>query len=86
MAGDGVVDRRRVERGVDDGLDQGLLVGEDPEDRAFGDAGGLRDLAGRDRGAVREQQRERRRDDLGPAFGGRQGGCPLGRHRSRIYE
>ena len=84
--GDRVVDRLRVERGIDHRRDQALLVREDPEDRAFGDARRFRDLPGRDRGAVRQQQRERRRDDLGAPFGGGQGRRPLGRHRSRIYE
>ena len=63
-----------VEGRLDDGLDQRLLVRKDPEDGAFGDAGGLGDLAGGDRRAVGEDQRERRRDDLGPALGGGQRG------------
>ena len=49
-----------VERGLDDGDDDLVLVGEDPEDRALGDAGRLGDLAGRDPVAVLEQQRQRR--------------------------
>ena len=36
--------RRGVERGLDGGLEERVLVGEDPEDGALGDAGGLRDL------------------------------------------
>ena len=62
------VDRAGVERRVDDGRDQRLLVGEDAEDRALGDAGRLGDLAGGERGAVGEQQRERGLDDAGPAL------------------
>ncbi len=71
------VDGGGVERRLDDRLDEGLLVRKDPEDGAFGDAGGLRDLAGGDRRTVREDQRERRRDDLRPPLrrgeGGRSG-------------
>ena len=65
-----------VERGLDDRRDQRLLVGEDPEDRALGDAGGLGDLAGGERGAVREQQREGGLDDAGPPLLGRERGGP----------
>ena len=66
MAGERRVDRRRVEGRLDDGLDQGLLVGEDPEDRALGDAGGLGDLAGGDRRPVGQEQGEGGGDDRGP--------------------
>ena len=50
-------ERRGVEGGLDDGGDDLVLVGEDAEDRAFGDAGRLRDLAARHPVAVLEQQR-----------------------------
>ena len=82
MASERGVRRGGVERRLDHGLDQRLLVREDPEDRALGDAGGLGDLAGGDRGAVGEDQGQRGRDDLGPALGrgaGRWLGCGWGR-------
>ena len=60
-----------------DGGDQRVLVGEDPEDRALGDAGRLGDLAGGDHLAVLEQQREGGVDDRRPPLVGRQGTRPL---------
>ena len=72
------VDGLGVEGGFDDRRDEALLVGEDPEDRALGDPGRFGDLAGRDGRAVHQQQRQRRGDDLGSAFGGRQRRRPFG--------
>ncbi len=72
------VDRLGVEGGFDHRRDEALLVGEDPEDRALGDPGRFGDLAGRDGRAVHQQQRQRRGDDLGSAFGGRQRRRPFG--------
>ncbi len=87
---EGRVGRGGVEGRFDDRLDERFLVREDPEDRAFGDAGSLRDLAGGDRGAVRQHQGKRRLDDLGPALRGRErsgpGAAGGGRHRPILYE
>ena len=81
------LERRGVERGLDDRDDDLVLVGEDPEDRALGDPGGLGDLPARDPVAVLEQQRQRGRDDRRPPLVGRQrrgpprlGRCPGFRH------
>ena len=62
------LDRGRVEGGVDDRVDELVLVGEDPEDRALGDAGGLGDLTRGDGAALLEEQGERGRDDQRPPF------------------
>ena len=56
-----------------------VLVGEDAEDRAFGDAGGLGDLAGGHVRAVGHEQGNGGGDDRGPPLVGRQGGGPLAR-------
>ena len=64
-----------VERRLRGRADQRVLVGEDPEDRALGDAGRLGDLAGRDLGTVLADQRQGGADDRGAAL--------LGRHRRR---
>ena len=53
-----------------------LLVGEDPEDGALGDPGGLGDLAGGEAGALRQQQGHGGGDDGGPALLERQGRRP----------
>jgi len=58
---------------LQDGVDQGVLVGEDPEDRALGDAGRLRDLAGADLAPVLDQQRLGRRHDGSAPFVGGEG-------------
>ena len=68
-------DRGGIERLLDGGFDQRLLVDEDPEDRSFGDAGRLRDLPGGDLGAVGDEQRHGRGEDRGPPL--------LCRHRRR---
>ena len=57
---------RRVDRGLERGGDQLVLVGEDVEDRPLRHAGSRGDLARGDRGAVLGQQRERGGDDRGP--------------------
>jgi hypothetical protein len=89
--GDGVlegqleVDRRQRLLGgcgigavLDDGGDQLVLVGEDPEDRALGDARGFGDQLRRDHLAVLQEQRQHGLDDHRPAFVGRQGLGALG--------
>ena len=54
------------------------LVGEDPEDRALGDAGGLGDLLGGHAAAVLEQQRHDDVDDRAAAVvGGHRRGAPV---------
>ena len=77
------VDRpdRRFERGeiellVERRQQQFVLVGEDPEDRAFGDLGGDGDLPARDRFAVFAQQRDDGGDDRGAPLVGWHGGRP----------
>ena len=70
--------RGGVQDAGDDRVDHRVLVREDPEDRALGDAGGLGDLPGGDGGAVVADQRDRGGDDRGPAFVGRQRGCSGG--------
>lgn len=71
-------ERLGIERGFDDRDDDLVLVGERPEDGAFGDAGGLRDLAARDPITVLEEQWQRRRDDHRPPLVGGKGRRPLG--------
>ena len=66
--------RRGVEGGLDGGVDQRLLVGEDPEDGALGDAGGLGDLAGGDVDALGQQEGHGGGDDGGPSLVGRHRG------------
>ena len=63
MARDGGVGGRGVEGGLDDRVEEGGLVVEDAEDRALGDAGRLRDLAGGDRRALLEEQGQGGGDD-----------------------
>ena len=67
-----LLDPGRVGGVLDDGGDQLVLVGEDAEDRALGDAGGLGDLARGDHLAVLEQQGEHGLDDHRPPLVGRQ--------------
>ena len=57
-----------VERGFERGVEQFVLVGEDPEDRAFGNAGGAGNLLGGDRLAVLGEQGAHGLDDRRPAF------------------
>ena len=64
------IDRRHVERGLEHGLDEAVLVGKDAEDGALRDPGGFGDLAGGDGGAVRQEERQGGGDDLGPALRG----------------
>ena len=60
-----------VERRVERGVEELVLVGEDPEDGAFGDAGCVGDLLGGDRFAVLGEQRADRFDDRrSPLLGG----------------
>ena len=68
--------RRGVERGLDHRVDQASLSGKTRKIVPSAIAGGLRDLAGGDGGAVREQEREGGGHDGGPAFLGRQRGRP----------
>ena len=68
---DGLGDRARIEHAGGDGLDELVLVREDAEDRAFGDARCVRDLARRDARTVLEQERQRGRDDRGASLLGR---------------
>ena len=72
MARERGVDRLGIEGSLDGGLDERLLVREDAEDRALGDAGRLGDLARGDAAAVRDEQRERGGHDGGAAFAGGQ--------------
>ena len=60
------LERLGIEGGLDDRGDDLVLVGEGPEDRALGDAGGLGDLAAGDPVAVLEEQRQGRGDDHRP--------------------
>ncbi len=52
--GEGGLEGAGGEGSLHGGVDHGVLVGEDPEDRAFGHAGGVGDLPGRDVGAPRD--------------------------------
>ena len=67
---------RGVERRVDRRLDQRVLVGEDAEDGALGDAGRLGDLPGGHLRAVLREQRQGGRDQGGPPLLGRQRAGP----------
>jgi hypothetical protein len=71
--GEGGFERPGIEGRLDDGGDDLVLVGEGPEDRAFGDLGGFRDLAARDPVAELEQERHGGRNDRRPPFFGREG-------------
>ena len=71
-------ERLGVERGLHDRRDHLVLVGERPEDRAFGDPGGLGDLAARDPVAVLDEERQRGGDDHRAPLIGRQRGRPSG--------
>src|SRR5690606_35726786 len=63
-----------------------LLVGEDPEDRALGDAGRLGDVPGGHRQAMLEQQGEGGLDDGGAALGRGQGrGTPSPARRALAF-
>ena len=70
---------------VDDGRDELVLVGEDAEDGALGDARGLGDLAGRDHLAVLEEQRQHGLDDHRPPLVGRQRLGPASAWRRRRH-
>src|SRR5262249_19510881 len=62
--------------GVDHRVEQGGLVGEDPEDRALGDPRRGGDLPGRDGGALLQEQGQRGGHDGGPPFLAGQRGRP----------
>ena len=57
------LERLLVERRLEGGVEQLVLVGEDPEDRALGDARGACDLLRGDRLAVLGEQGPHRLDD-----------------------
>ncbi len=63
--------RLGIERRLDRRGDERVLVDEDAEQGALGDAGREGDLRGRHRGAVPPQERHRRGDDAGAASVGR---------------
>ena len=74
----------RVEHIGDDGVEEGLLRGEDAEDRALGDPGRLGHLLRRESAPVGDEERARRGDDRpAPLLGGH--GC-CSAHRQREYE
>lgn len=73
------LERSLVERGLEGGVEQFVLVGEDPEDRALGDACGTGDLFGGDRLTVLGEQGPDRVDDRGASLLGWQRRRPSGR-------
>ena len=64
---------RGIEKLLDGGGEEGLLVGEDAKDGALGDARGIRDLTGADLAAVLDEERDDGVDDHRPALVHRHG-------------
>ncbi len=80
-----LLERPGVERSVDRGDDHRVLVGEDPEDGALGDARGVGDLAGGHHLAVRDQQRQRGGHDRRAPLIRRHGSGAPGRARQSSW-
>ena len=72
--GEGPLGGLGVEGQLDRGAHDRVLVGEGAEDRAFGDAGRLGDLAGGDGQPVLQQERQGGGDDGGPPLSRGEGG------------